>query len=122
MKTTYTIDLDEAKDALNKEELQIFSVLLNKIQDHTSDFSDGYEDESEDEFRKRCGLPPLHYFNVFLINGQEKQLNSTVAATDEAETATAWCKENNLEGALLYSEPKDLWLYEGAKVCVEKIE
>ncbi|MCY8119565.1 hypothetical protein MOC45_02925 [Bacillus spizizenii] len=119
MKTTYTIDLDEAKDALNKEELQIFSVLLNKIQDHTLDFSGGYEDEHE--FRKRCGLPPLHNFNVFLINGQEKQLNSTVAATDEADAATAWCKENNLEGDLLYSEPREIWLYEGIKLCVERL-
>lgn len=123
MKTTYTIDMDVAKDELSKEELQILNILIGKIQD--ADVSCTCDDEyyiahyEDDDYEP---TPPPAYKVSIWLNQQDSYQKEIPSYTEEG-AVFEWYKQNNLDGKLVLNKAggKDVWYYNGFKVQLERV-
>lgn len=123
------VDMDLAERALTKEELQIFNILLGKVQD-LEDFVNGWH-EQEDELEVEVPLtylytpapePPKTTFRVYCSEDVTTGLYDDIKALNEENAVLEWYKKNNLKGDLTYSKSHNIWRYKGFQIHLERLD
>lgn len=124
---TVNIDMEVVERALSKEELQIFNILLGKVQD-LEDFVNGWntvdsgDDGCEHEYYYSSPPPPTYYVKLMFDNDSTTLLEDKISATSIENAVIEFYKKHLLVGNLSYIKDKDVWEYEGHPIQLERLD
>lgn len=120
MSNTFVVDWEVAGEVLTDTERIILQTLVAKIKGiFDDDELEVYEDEND--YRNKCGLPPLSLYKVYTYTGSgSRTYISHIAATDDSDAVTRWYSAHSLKGKLTFNFTKNYWQLDQNKIHLEK--